>query len=314
MMSYTLKLTPDQIRTLLNVYNSYSLPLTNDYTIFRGKINSTTLTIYKTNVATFQGQNAVELYKYWVDKFEITIEEESLEEKATSQELAIPNLNLSLIGTDEVGTGDFFGAVVVAGVYVPKENILMLKKLGIKDSKKVSDDKVMEIAPKLVKIVEHSAIILNNQTYNNLMRNEYYNLNKIKAVLHNNVIINLTRKLAEDNIKYDNIIVDGFTTKSKYFEYLANEKTVIKDVEVIQKAEEKYIAVAAASIIARYLFLRHLQKLSNACKYQLIKGAGPEVDKLAAKIISEQGEDYLQKIAKLNFKNLEKAHKIIEKK
>lgn len=314
MMSYTLKLTPDQIRTLLNVYNSYSLPLTNDYTIFRGKINSTTLTIYKTNVATFQGQNAVELYKYWVDKFEITIEEESLEEKATSQELAIPNLNLSLIGTDEVGTGDFFGAVVVAGAYVPKENILMLKKLGIKDSKKVSDDKVMEIAPKLVKIVEHSAIILNNQTYNNLMRNEYYNLNKIKAVLHNNVIINLTRKLAEDNIKYDNIIVDGFTTKSKYFEYLANEKTVIKDVEVIQKAEEKYIAVAAASIIARYLFLRHLQKLSNACKYQLIKGAGPEVDKLAAKIISEQGEDYLQKIAKLNFKNLEKAHKIIEKK
>ena len=314
MMSYTLKLTPDQIRTLLNIYNSYSLPLTNDYTIFRGKINSTTLTIYKTNVATFQGQNAVELYKYWVDKFEITIEEESLEEKATSQELAIPNLNLSLIGTDEVGTGDFFGAVVVAGAYVPKENILMLKKLGIKDSKKVSDDKVMEIAPKLVKIVEHSAIILNNQTYNNLMRNEYYNLNKIKAVLHNNVIINLTRKLAEDNIKYDNIIVDGFTTKSKYFEYLANEKTVIKDVEVIQKAEEKYIAVAAASIIARYLFLRHLQKLSNACKYQLIKGAGPEVDKLAAKIISEQGENYLQKIAKLNFKNLEKAHKIIEKK
>lgn len=309
-MSYTLKLTPDQITTILSAYNKYSLPLTNDYTIFRGKINSTTLTIYKTNVATFQGNNADELYNYWCNKFNIASQASKAKKTITSSNDKLPSLNLTLIGTDEVGTGDFFGSVVVAGAHVAKENILMLKKLGIKDSKKLSDEKILEITPTLIKIVPHSAIILDNVRYNNLMRNEYMNLNKIKAILHNNVIINLTNKLKEDNVEYDNIVVDGFTTKEKYFEYLESEKNVIRDVEVIQKAEEKYIAVAAASIIARYLFIIHLQKLSSACKYNLPKGAGPEVDKVAASIINEQGEEFLSKVAKMNFKNLEKALKI----
>lgn len=311
-MSYTLKLTPDQIQTILSTYNKYSLPLTNDYTIFRGKINSTTLTIYKTNVATFQGNNADELYKYWCNKFNIALFDKPEKEKSNETNTKLPSLNLTLIGTDEVGTGDFFGSVVVAGAHVAKENILMLKKLGIKDSKKLSDEKILEITPTLMKIVPHSAIILDNIRYNNLMRNEYMNLNKIKAILHNNVIINLTNKLQEDDIAYDNIVIDGFTSKEKYFEYLKGEKNIIYDVEVIQKAEEKYLAVAAASIIARYLFILHLQKLSSACKYNLLKGAGPEVDKLAAQIIQEQGEDFLVKIAKMNFKNLEKALKKVK--
>ncbi|NLM33191.1 MAG: DUF3378 domain-containing protein, partial [Acholeplasmataceae bacterium] len=164
-MNYTLKLSPEQIKIILNAYQKYRIPLTNDYTIFRGKINSTTLTIYKTNVATFQGAKAFELYEYWANIFGIDIEKDEKNE-TKKMELLIPNLNLSLVGTDEVGTGDFFGAIVVSGVYVPKENILMLKKLGVKDSKKLSDEKIMEIAPRLVKIVDHSTLILNNQRYN----------------------------------------------------------------------------------------------------------------------------------------------------
>lgn len=311
-MNYTLKLSPEQIKIILNAYQKYRLPLTNDYTIFRGKINSTTLTIYKTNVATFQGAKAFELYEYWANIFGIDIEKDEKNE-TKKMELLIPNLNLSLVGTDEVGTGDFFGAIVVSGVYVPKENILMLKKLGVKDSKKLSDEKIMEIAPRLVKIVEHSTLILNNQRYNKLIQSKFYNLNKIKAIMHNNVIINLTNKLTDKNFQFDNIIIDAFTTKDKYFNYLQSEEKVFENVEVIPKAEEKYIAVAAASIIARYLYIRHLQKLSTACKYKLIPGAGHEVDILAAKILSEQGIEFLSKITKLNFKNLEKAYKILEK-
>ena len=131
------------------------------------------------------------------------------------------------------------------------------------------------------------------------------NLNKIKAILHNKVIINFINKYPE--IQPDDIVIDGFCDENKYKEYIKNIKTTMNNVKLIEKAESKYISVAAASIIARYYFLKHLDDLSLKSGYTLLKGASSKVDLLAKKIINEKGIDFLYNIAKMNFKNTVKA-------
>lgn len=308
-MSYSLKCSTKQIETLMHEYQLHAMPLTNDYTIFRAKINTTVLTVYKTNTVTFQGGTSDELYLLWCKRFGIIPED--IQEPTKKAET--PNIDYSIIGTDEVGTGDFFGSVVVAGAYVDKDNIIMLKKMKIRDSKSLSDAKILEIAPKILKFVPYSVLIVDNTKYNKLIKIKSMNLNKLKAILHNNVILNITKKLEEDHIVYNEVIVDGFTTPERYFAYLEGQKEVYKKAQIIPKAEDQYIAVATASVIARYLFLTHLSKLSKACKYDLPKGASHEVDYVASIILKEKGIDYLSKVAKLNFKNYEKAQMLLKK-
>jgi ribonuclease HIII len=127
-------------------------------------------------------------------------------------------------------------------------------------------------------------------------------MNKLKALLHNNVIYNLIPKVET----YDAICIDAFTTKDKYFEYLKDQKDIINDVILEEKGESKYMAIAAASVIARYLFLRHLDKLSKSVGFELPKGAGAKVDLAIQKILKVQTERFLDTIGKTNFKNLDK--------
>lgn len=295
---------------MMHEYQLHALPLTNDYTIFRAKINTTVLTVYKTNTITFQGSSADELYLHWCNRFHITPEEIA----EPLQKIEPSNIDYSIIGTDEVGTGDFFGAVVVAAAYVDKDNIIMLKKMKVKDSKGISDAKIMELAPKILKFVPYSVILVDNSKYNKLIRIKTMNLNKMKAILHNNVILNLTKRLQDEEIQFNQVVVDGFTTPEKYYAYLEGQKKVYKEALIIPKAEDQFIAVATASVIARYLFLTHLQKLSKACKYDLPKGASHEVDIVASTILKQRGVDYLTKVAKLNFKNFEKAQALLQEK
>ena len=51
------------------------------------------------------------------------------------------------IGSDEVGTGDYFGPIVVTASYVNKSDITFLEELGVKDSKKLTDKKIIKITP-----------------------------------------------------------------------------------------------------------------------------------------------------------------------
>ena len=74
--------------------------------------------------------------------------------------------NSTSIGSDEVGTGDYFGPIVVCSAYVKKEDIPFLEELGVKDSKKLDDNKIMEIVPLIIKKIPYSSIILTNKEYN----------------------------------------------------------------------------------------------------------------------------------------------------
>lgn len=302
-MSYTLKLTNDQICTIINKYDSFSLPHTNNYTTFRAKINSSTVTIFKTGNVLIQGSDEKGTYNEICVLLNITPTFD-LDNKS------ITNLNNSvtinelknIIGTDEVGTGDFFGSIIVVGCFVPAYEISYLQKLGIKDSKELSDEKILSIAPKLMEKFTYTYSELDNIHYNYLVFKLGYNMNQIKAVMHNSVINSMKTKVE----KYDKIVVDAFTNETNYYNYLAKEKVISKDISLEEKAENKYVAVGCASIIARYLFLKSMDKLSEKVKLDIPKGAGKPVDIFLVKYIQEFGTKDLKYIAKLNFKNYRK--------
>ncbi|MGD9604568.1 MAG: ribonuclease HIII [Bacilli bacterium] len=297
-MSYTLSLTNSQAGEIISKYHEYSVSHTNNYTLFRAKYKQTIVTIFKTLTLIVQGANTQEIFHDICELLDIDKPNETNINSASA-------VNLSVIGTDEVGTGDFFGPIVVAGAFVPKNKILNLMKLGVKDSKALNDSKIMQLAPVLMKDIKYSALVMDNVKYNFLTKVHNFNMNKIKALLHNNVIYNLLPKVED----YDAIIIDGFTNKEKYFEYLKGQEHIINSVQLEEQGESKYIAVATASIIARYLFLVNFEKLSEMVGFELPKGAGPKVDLAIAKILKDQSERYLDLIGKTNFKNLEKVKK-----
>ena len=129
-------------------------------------------------------------------------------------------------------------------------------------------------------------------------------MNKIKAILHNRVLYELSNK----GIPYHKIIVDQFTTPRSYFSYLKQENITDKVTKItfLTKGESKHLSVAAASVISRYLFLTEMDKLSEKYGVTILKGASDKVDELGKKIVSKYGKLELEKIAKLNFKNTEK--------
>ena len=296
-MTYTLDLEDNQIELLIDKYNDYRLENTNEYTIFRAKVATTTITVFNTNKVVLQGNNAYKAYVTICNAFDIPV---MSEEKAKAEILEINSFNLSIAGSDEVGTGDYFGPIVVSACFVSKESILELKRLGVKDSKKLDDTKIMELAKVIKAKTVNASVILSNDKFNSIMNQPNMNMNKIKAILHNKALSNLLAK----GINPDAIVIDGFTTQDKYFAYLADKDDVVKEnVRVIEKAEDKYISVGAASILARAYFLKSFNELCEKYGYNLPKGAGPNVDKMIYTIITQGKKDILKDIAKVSFKN-----------
>lgn len=294
-MSKSITISKTQSQTIINKFDEFKAPLTNNYTLFRAKYKSTTITIFKTMNLMIQGGNVNDIYLEICSLLNI-IPEVTVEKNSP---LAI---DLSLIGTDEVGTGDVFGGIVVAGAFVEKSQLNDLKRLGVKDSKELTDEKIIFLGEILTKKVKFSVHLLENLKYNYITKVQNYNMNKVKALLHNSVIRHLIAKVPD----YDGIVIDAFTPSDKYFEYLKDEKDVVNEVKLEEKAESKYVSVAVASIIARYIFLQHMDKLSEIVGFELPKGAGPKVDLAIQRILKTKNLKYLDSIAKTNFKNFDK--------
>ena len=284
LMNYILSVKNDDLETIKKHYSTDLVEPPADYIYFMSKTTAITVTGFNSGKVMFQGPIAESEFHAWRDSFKN--DEES-------------------IGSDEVGTGDFFGPIVVVSAYVNGSQIEELEKLGVTDSKSLSDDKILKIGPELVKLIEHKEIFLSNYYYNKLQKNGN-NMNKIKALMHNRALNELTKF-----VKCDKVILDQFASPENYWKYLKDQKQVFKNIQFETKAESKYIAVATASVLARYYFLKLWVKMENEYGYSILKGASAKVDKIAAKIIREKGEEFLINIAKLNFKNLQKANKLL---
>ncbi len=273
------------------------------YSVFQVKDYDCVITLYESGKVMFQGIGADIEASYWIEEERIKngriIHLDGTEKKVKEDNKVF--FYESTIGSDEVGTGDFFGPIVVTATYVSKENISFLNDLGVRDSKKLTDDKIKKIAPAIIKNIPYSTFILSNTSYNKNW-SEDLNMNKIKAILHNKVLFNMKEK----GFSYSKIVVDQFVYPKKYFEHIKDASNKVMDITFTTKAEDKCLSVAAASIISRYIFLGEMKKLSEALNMNLPKGAGANVDEVGILIAKEYGFNKLYDIAKMNFKNKDK--------
>jgi ribonuclease HIII len=209
-------------------------------------------------------------------------------------------------GSDEVGTGDYFGPVCVCAVYIDQQHLDFVNSLNPSDTKGLDDKQIVIIAKELMKTVPYSLLILPNEKYNVLHKK--YNLNAIKSILHNQCYLHLQKKVKKPFTG----IIDQFTPQESYYRYIKDEKEIFKDLRFETKAENKYLAVACGAIIARHAFLEALSQLEKYVGMPLPKGAGSKVDQAAADILKKHGMDMLNKVAKLHFKNTQKAKEILD--
>lgn len=265
------------------------------YVVFQAQEEDTVITMYESGKVMFQGTSADVDASMWG----VALEKSKDKEKPKVDE---KYHNCSSVGSDEVGTGDYFGPIVVTASYVEKDDVSFLDELGVGDSKKINDEKIKKIAPQIAKRVKYRSVILSNREYNEKYTKDV-NMNKIKAIMHNKVLYQLVN---EEKPNYDYIIVDEFAREARYYGYLKDVPNVQKDITFMTKAEDKNLAVACSSIISRYLFLKEFDKLCDEVHIPLVKGASKEVDKIGEEVVEKYGEDKLKDIAKLNFKNTER--------
>ena len=263
------------------------------YSIFQVKDYDCVTTLYESGKVMFQGIGADIEANMWKD-LEMHFNNRNIDNEIKEKDNKEDDNTYyyyDAIGSDEVGTGDYFGPIIVTATLVKKETRKLLEDLKIMDSKKMTDDKIRRCAPILMKKIPYVTFNLSNSKFNELTK-KGFNMNKIKAILHNKVLFELSNK-EKDN--YHKIIIDQFTSPRSYFTYLKQEKITDKD-----------LSVAAASVISRYLFLEEMDKLSQKYGINIPKGASTEVDKVAKEILNKYGKNELLKITKINFKNTEK--------
>lgn len=198
------------------------------------------------------------------------------------------------IGTDESGKGDYFGPLVVAGVFLPDRQQRVLAELGVKDSKKFSDNRVRELALLIKKGYKHSLVVIGPEKYNELYA-KLRNLNRLLAWAHSRAIENIL-----EEVHCSLCITDQFGDKSYVLNALMKRG---KNIELVQKPKaEEDMAVAAASILARAEFLRRLHFLSQDVGMILPKGASSLVDEAGLRLVKLQGIQVLDKVVKKHFK------------
>ncbi|AVQ32757.1 ribonuclease HIII [Staphylococcus muscae] len=276
--------------------------------IFRSKYQGVTISIYNSKKAMFQGANNEKVAMELLGRVTPSPSKKS---KNTSSHSANINYNThSCIGSDEAGSGDYFGPLTVCACYVSKEHVEVLKALGVDDSKKLTDTKIVELAEQLVTFLPHSLLVLDNPKYNERKAMNWSQV-KMKAVLHNECIKNVLQKIDAKALDY--IVIDQFTPRPTYERYAIGDVPLKNKTCYETKGESKSLAIAAASIISRYAFVKHMDALSKQYRTTILKGAGPKVDVAAAKLMAKHGIDEVDSITKKDFKNREKALKILEK-
>lgn len=296
-MNVVIKVNDEIKQKMIEYYKDKKRDKVIPYVVFQAEEEDTVITMYESGKVMFQGKSADVDAAMWGVALENTKEKQEENKKSNEK-----YYNTNAVGSDEVGTGDYFGPIVVTATYVKKEDIPYLESLGVGDSKKIDDSKILKIAPEIAKRVKYRSIILSNKEYNEKYAKDI-NMNKIKAIMHNKVLYQL---MVEEKPEVDYIIVDEFAREARYYEYLRDVRDVQRGITFITKAEDKNLAVASGSIISRYIFLKEFDKLCDNIHIPLPKGAGKDVDTIGEEVVEKYGKDKLKEIAKFNFKNTDR--------
>lgn len=208
---------------------------------------------------------------------------------------AATNLSsLSRIGIDESGKGDYFGPLVIAAVFVTPALEQDLALMQVRDSKKISDGRILEMAPDIRLLCPHSLVAIGPQRYNELYA-KIKNLNRLLAWGHARALENLLQQ-----VDCDLAIADQFGDERLILNALQEKG---KQIRLAQRTKaESDLAVAAASILARAEFLQRLDRLSQELSTTLPKGASAAVELAGRMVVRKYGRDRLGTVAKLHFK------------
>lgn len=200
---------------------------------------------------------------------------------------------LPLIGTDESGKGDYFGPLVIAGIYADPGAKKLLKAIGAADSKTLSDPRIEKLAESIMEICEYSMVVISNSRYNK-MYEDIKNLNRLLAWGHARVIENLLQRVdcsyaLSDQFGNPELIKNALMEKGKKI-----------SLEQRPRAEEN-VVVAAASILARNEYVRAMKELSREYGMEFPKGASFGVTEAAKRFVEVHGKEKLADVAKLHF-------------
>jgi ribonuclease HIII len=292
--SFTFKISPAQAEKLRGILQEKSFTFREvPYTLYGAQKQKLTINAYTSGKLLVQGKGAREFVEF-------TIEPEILgEAKVGYDEVHNPEMFQPHLGIDESGKGDFFGPLVIAGVFVDGNLPRQLLDLGVKDSKQItSDQKALDLADaikELITLDRFNIIVLTPEKYNELYV-KFRNLNSLLAWGHASVIENLlTRwpnchRALSDKFAHESLIQRALKEHGK--KIILQQRT---------KAESD-IAVAAASILARAAFLTRLKYLGEGVGITLPKGASAQVKAAAREIVKKSGPETLKSVCKFHFK------------
>ncbi|MDT4142687.1 ribonuclease HIII, partial [Staphylococcus aureus] len=261
MANIVFKLSDKDITTLMSriTFDTENLP---QGMKARAKYQNTTVNIYQSGKVMFQGNHAEAVSKELLPQHsQLNTNKTKKKNMANSfleQTLMYDQFNC--IGSDEAGSGDYFGPLTVCAAFVTKEHVPILKTLGVDDSKKLTDTKIVELAEQLVTFIPHSLLTLHNEKYN-IQQAKGWTQVKMKAVLHNEAIKNVLEKI--DSSQLDYIVIDQFAKREVYNHYALSDIPLPKKTKFETKGESKSLAIAVASIISRYAFVTYMDQISK---------------------------------------------------
>ena len=299
MNSYTHPLSLDQatkLRALLEELGFEFSP--KPYTLYFGQKAKLSVAVYeKGPKVLLQGKGVEEFVQF-------ELEPKILHEaKLGYEEVHTPEMFEPHFGIDESGKGDFFGPLVVAGVYVDAAIARTFLEAGITDSKRIGSDARIRALGKVIRStsgVVSNVVLIGPERYNELYR-KFANLNSLLGWGHARVIENLLAKKPD----CPRALADKFAD-SKVIERALLEQGRKIRLDQRTKAESD-LAVAAASIVAREAFIDWLDRNGKIMGIKLGRGVSEQVKESAKKLVEDEGPEVLRKVAKIHFRT---AHEI----
>ena len=293
MNTYSVKISPEQAKIIENILRSkYNCVFDIvQYSVWRAKNLSFQAIYYTSGKLLIQGKDVSKVS----DEIDSIIKNKNINECTNKNDDNI-KIEEKYIGTDESGKGDFFGPLVIAGVQVCEENKRLFIELGIKDSKKLDDKKIKQLAVQIKNNAIYSVVVINPQKYNELY-SKFNNLNKLLAWGHARAIENILDKspcsyALADKFGDESLIKNALMTKGKNI--ILNQ---------IVRAESD-IAVAAASILARAEFVKRIDEMQEKFNVTLSKGASSKVVEEARNFVNIYSFERLNEVAKMHFKTV----------
>lgn len=290
MNTFTYKFNPSDLNKIKNFFEQENCRFSSQqYAFFKATSEDYFASFYNTGKLVIQGKEINKVVEKINKAFSLGIE-------VPKEEMFDEITEKNYIGIDESGKGDFFGPLVIAGVAVDDNLKKLFFELGIKDSKKLPDDKISKLALQIQKNAKWSTVVIWPQKYNELYKN-FKNLNKLLAWGHSRVIENVLEKAPECTLA----LSDKFASDDKVIENALMTKG--KKIKLVQRTKgENDIAVAAASVLARAEFVSKMKMMSISYKIDFPKGASDKVLNCAKEYIKIYGKDRLNEVAKLHFK------------